>query len=87
MLSKTVEDLLNVLQVIYPNFVENEDVIHIYDHKEIGEWSQDNIHQSHKNCLSISQAKRHDQSFENTFLRLEGSLRNINLFDWDLVIS
>ena len=44
MLSKSVEDLVNVLQVIFPTFVENEDVIQIYDHKRIGEKSQDIIH-------------------------------------------
>ena len=35
MLSKSVEDLVNVLQVIFPTFAENEDVIQIYDYRSI----------------------------------------------------
>ena len=38
-LSKSAEDMVNVLQVIFPTFVENEDVIQIYDHKIFGERS------------------------------------------------
>ena len=87
MLSKSVEDLLKVFQVIFPNFVENENVIQIYDHKRIGERSQDIVHQSHESCWSISQAKIHDQPFEKTLFKLEGNLPNISLFNWDLVIA
>ena len=81
MLPKSVEDLLNVLQLICPTFVENEDVVQIYDHKRIGERLQDIVHQSHESCRSISQAKRHDQPFEKILFRLEGSLPNISLYD------
>jgi hypothetical protein len=56
-LLKSVEDLLNVLQVLCPTFVENEDIIQIYDHKVIGEWSQDIIYQSHESCWRISDPK------------------------------
>ena len=80
-LPKSVEDLSKVLQVIYPTFAENEDVIQMYDHKRIGERSQDIVHQSHESCWSVSQAKRHDQPFEKTLFRLEGSLPDIILFD------
>ena len=38
-------------------------------------------------CWRISQAKRNDQPFKNTLFRLEGSLPDINLFDWDLVVA
>ena len=48
---------------------------------------QDIVHQSHEICWSINQAKRHDQPFEKALFRLEGSLLDIGLFDWDLVVS
>jgi hypothetical protein len=70
-----------VLQVLCPTFAENEDVIHIYDHKIIGEWSQDIVHQYHEHCWCIGQAKMHDEPFEKTLLRLEENIPNINLFD------
>jgi hypothetical protein len=78
---KGIEDLLDVLQVLFPTFATNEDVVQIYNHKRIGEWSQDIIHQYHEHCWRISQAKRHDQPFEKTLLRLEANLPNIILFD------
>ena len=87
MLSKSVEDPLKLLQVIFPTFAENEDVIQIYDHKRIGERSQDIVHQSHESYWSISQAKRHNQPFEKALFKLEGSLPNISLFDRDSVVS
>ena len=86
-LPESVEDLLKVLQVICPTFAENEDVIKIYDHKIIGGRMQYIVHQSHESCWSISQAKRHDQPFKKTLYRLEGSLPNIGLFDWDLLVA
>lgn len=87
MLSKSVEDLLNVLQVFHPNFVENEDAIYIYDHKVICVWPQDVIHWPHEICGRISQTKMHDQTFKKTLFRWEGSLPKIGLFYWDLVLS
>ena len=85
MLSKSVEDLVNVFQVIYLTFAENEDVIQIYDHKRTSERSQDIVHQSHESCWRISQSERHDHPFEKTLFRLEGNLPNISLFYWDLM--
>ena len=49
--------------------------------------SQNIVHQTHESRWRISQAKRHDQLFEKTLFRLEGSLPNISLFDWDLVVA
>ena len=74
MLIKSVENPLNVLQVFFPTFVEDEDVIRIYNHKRIGEWPQDIIHHPHESCWSIILAKRHDQPLNKTFFRLKGSL-------------
>jgi hypothetical protein len=75
------------VQVICPTFVENEDVMQIYDHKRIGESSQDIIHQDHEGCWSIIQSKIYDQPFEKTLFRLEGGLLDISLFNWDFVVS
>ena len=38
MLPNIIEDLLNVMQVFFQTFAEDEDVIQIYNHKIIGEW-------------------------------------------------
>jgi hypothetical protein len=38
-LSKGVQNLLNMLQVFFPSLVVNEDVIQIHHYKIIGEWS------------------------------------------------
>ena len=81
MFPKSVEDPWNVLQVIFPTFVENEDVVQIYNHKIIGEILQDIILQYHEICWSISQPKRNDQPFEKVIFRLEGSLPDIGLSD------
>ena len=54
MLSQVDEDLLNVLQMFFPTFVEDKDVIQIYDHKRIGEWEQDDIHHPHESFWSNS---------------------------------
>jgi hypothetical protein len=85
-LSQSVEDLLNVLQVFFPTLVEDEDVIQIYNHKGIGEGPQDVIHQPHEGGWGIRQAKGHDQPLEKTFFRLESSLPYISLFYGDLVV-
>lgn len=53
-----------------PISTKDEDIIHIYSHKEIGEWSYDIIHHRHEHCWGISQAKKHDQPLEETFVRL-----------------
>jgi hypothetical protein len=76
--------LLNVLQVLFPNFAENEDGVQIYDRKRIGECSQNIGHKSHEICWNISQTKRNDPPFKNNIFILEGSIPNISLFDWNL---
>jgi hypothetical protein len=75
-----------VLQVFFPSLVEEENVIQIYNHKEIGEEPQDVIHQPHEGGWGICQAKRHDQSLENSFFRHESGLPHINMFYGDLVV-
>jgi hypothetical protein len=48
-----------MLQVFYPNTVEDEDVNQIHLHKIIGEMEQDIIHHPNKICWEIHQAKGH----------------------------
>jgi hypothetical protein len=43
-----VQNLLNMLQVFYPSFVVDEDVIQIHHYKRIGEMSQDIIYHPHE---------------------------------------
>jgi hypothetical protein len=47
-LPKSVQNMLNMLQVVLPSNTEDEDVIQIYRHKRVGEGSQYIIHQPHK---------------------------------------
>jgi hypothetical protein len=76
-----------MLQVLCPNLVEHEDVIQIYHHKIIGQRPQYIIHDPHESFLGIHQAKWHDQSFKNTFFRLEGNIPYIGLLYLDLVVA
>jgi hypothetical protein len=48
-----------MLQVFYPNPVEDEDVNQIHLHKIIGEMAQDIIHHTNEICWEIHQAKGH----------------------------
>lgn len=44
------QELLNVLQLFYPGSIEVEDVIQIYNHKRVCEWSYDITHHVQKYC-------------------------------------
>jgi hypothetical protein len=44
-LSQSAQNLLNMLHVLLPSSIEDEDVIQIYHHKRFGEGSQESIHQ------------------------------------------
>jgi hypothetical protein len=86
-LSRSVQNLLNVLQVFHPILVEDEDVIQIHHRKISGERKQDIIHHTHENCWGIFQAKGHDQSFKNTLFGIKGSLSYIGLLYCDMVVD
>jgi hypothetical protein len=49
-----------MLQMFLPSFVEDEDVIYIYDHKGVCEWPQYVINHPHECGRDISQVERHD---------------------------
>jgi hypothetical protein len=65
MLLKGAQNLLNVLQILFPSFVEYEDIIQIYNHKIICEWPQYIFHYPHELFWCINQAKRLDQPPKN----------------------
>jgi hypothetical protein len=67
-MSQGVQDLLNMLQVFFPSFTLNEDVIQIHHYKIIGEWSHDIVHHPHESGWRICQTKGHGQPFKNIFL-------------------
>jgi hypothetical protein len=52
-LSKSAQNLLNMLHVLLPHSYEDEDVIQIYYHKGVGEGSQYIIHQPHESGWCI----------------------------------
>jgi hypothetical protein len=87
MFSHSVQNLLNMLQVLCPTLVEDEDVIQINHHKIIGERPQYIIHHPHESCWGIFQAKEEDQPFKKHFFGLEGNLPYIGLLYWDLVVA
>ena len=68
-----------MLQMFFPNFVVDEDIIQIYDLKRIGEWLENIIHYPHEGCWSIRQIEMHDQPLKKTLLIFEGSLLEIDL--------
>ena len=87
MLLHSLEDLLNVLQILNPILDEDEDIIQIYDHKRIDEGPQNVIHHPHESWWIISQSKRHDQPLKKTFLALKGSFLDISFLNWYLVVG
>jgi hypothetical protein len=76
-----------MLQVFYPNPVEDEDFNQIHLHKIIGEMAQDIIHHPNEICWEIHQAKGHHKPFKKTIVGLEGSLPSIGLLYWDLLVD
>ena len=66
--------LPNVLQVLFQTLVEDEDVVQIYNHKQVGKGLQDIINQHHKSCRGIFQPKMHDQPLKKALLRFEGGI-------------
>jgi hypothetical protein len=52
-LSQSDQDLINMLHVLLPISVEDEDVIQIYHHKRVGEGSQYIIHKPHESGWCI----------------------------------
>jgi hypothetical protein len=66
LLSQSVQNLLNMLQVFCHSLVVDEDVIQLHHHKIISERLQDNIHHPHESCRGIFQTKGHDQPFKKT---------------------
>lgn len=85
-LSQSVKNLSNILQVLFSSLVEDEDIIKIYNHQYVGERPQDVIHQPHESCGGIRQIERHDQPIEKTLHGLESGLPHIYGFYQNLVI-
>jgi hypothetical protein len=50
MFPQGAQNLLNVLQILFPCPTEDEDVIQIYDHKIVFEWPLDIIHHYDECC-------------------------------------
>jgi hypothetical protein len=86
-LSQDAQDLLNILEMFLPSYVEGEDVIQIYDHKGVFEWTQYVIHHLHECGWEINQAERHDRPLEETLFILEGCLPYISFPNRHLVVA
>ena len=69
-LSQCLEDLLDVVEVLFPSLAKYRDV----------------IHQSHEGCRSIRQLERNEQPFKNALLGFECGLPHIGQLDRYLVI-
>jgi hypothetical protein len=76
-----------MFQMFLPSFVEDEDVIQIYDHKGFCEWMQYGIHHPHECGWGISQAKMYEQPLKETLFILEGCLPYINFLNQHLVVA
>ena len=66
MFSRCLEDLSDVVEVLFPSLVE---------------WPQDVIHQLHEGCRSIFQSERHDYPFKKALIHFEGSIPHMGGFD------
>ena len=78
--------LLDVVEVLFPSLVEDQDVIQVHYYKLVGDWMQYVVNQPHECCGSICQLERHDEPFEKSLLGFEGSLPHIRRLDLYLVI-
>jgi hypothetical protein len=76
-----------MLHVLLPISTKDEDVIHIYHHKIVGEVSQYIIHQPHESCWCICKSKGHDLPFKETLFIFEIYLPYISQFDGKLVVA
>jgi hypothetical protein len=79
--------MLNVLQMFYPSYAKDEDVIQMFDHKRVCEWMEHVIHNPHECYQIITQDKRNYQPLKKAFFRHEGYLPYISLFNRDLVVE
>jgi len=86
MLLECLDNLLDVVEVLFPTLVEDQDVIQVYKYKLVGEWVQYVIHEPHEYCTSICQPERHNQPFEKALLGFEGNLPHIGGSNWYLVL-
>ena len=86
-MSQCAEDLLDLLQMYYPCSFVDGDIINIYDQKIIGEWAKNIFHHPQEGFWRICQSERHDQQLKKAFLRFEGSLPDIGLLNWQLMIA
>jgi len=86
-LSQGLEDLSDMVYVLFPTLTEDQDVVQVHYHERVGKGPQDIVHQLHEGCGAIRQLKRHDQPFRKALLELEGNLPHIGRFNWYLMIT
>ena len=63
MLSKLLEDNMNVTSMIFLGLGINDNIINKDDHKDIKFLHEDAIHQIHEISRSIGEAEGHDREF------------------------
>lgn len=74
MVTKSIENLPEMSEVITRGLAKNEDVIKINNHKLADERFQYFFHKVHKSDEGIAQTERHDLLFVKAFTCLESSL-------------
>ena len=87
MLLQALEDLPNIVYVLFPTLIEDQDIVQVHYHERVGKGTKYVIHQPHEGCGGIPQPERHDQPFEKALIGLEGHLPHIRGFNWYLVIT
>ena len=63
-LPQCLEDLSDVMKVLFPSLAEDQNVIQVHHYEWVGEWPQDVVHHPHEGFGSIRQPERHDMPFE-----------------------
>ena len=64
MLSETLEHSANVIFVVLFVVAEDEDVIQIYDNKDVGHVAEDIVHEVLKGGWGVGHTEGHDEVFE-----------------------
>src|SRR6185436_332653 len=87
MLSKLLENDMNMTSMIFFGLGINKNIINENDHKDIKFLHEDAIHQIHEISRCIGEAERHDSEFIKTIFSREGCFWNIFFPDLDLMIT
>ena len=87
LIAKPLENYAKMFLMFVLAFGINEDVINEHHHKLVQEVHKHLVHHIYKECRSVGEAEGHNSVFVETVPSSECGLRNILLFNLELMIS